>query len=168
MLFAGMLYSRKEYYHAALDKLKGIFGPIVFETPERPWESTNNHYGELGTPIKRRFVFFEKLIAQNEIAGIKLSTNEIEGELSEDGKRRVNIDPGYLTLAKVVLATTKDYSHRLYLGKGIFAEVSLIFKNDTYQSHLFTYRDYEEPESIGLFNDMREVLKGMLKGKQDS
>jgi len=166
MLFAGMLYNREESYRAGLASLNERFGPVFFESPERPWKSSRNHYGELGFPIRRRFVFFERLISQDEIAEIKCSTIAIERELSEDGKRRVNIDPGYITLAKVVLATTKDYAHRIYLGKGIFAEVTLVFKNNTYQPHLFTYRDYEESDTVSLFNDMREALKGLFKNNR--
>ena len=89
----------------------------------------------------RTFIFFKDLINRAEIADIKLRTNDIEAVLSTDGKRNVNIDPGYLTLANVILATTKGYSHRIYLGKGIYGEVTLLYKekDKTFVPNIFTY-----------------------------
>jgi len=98
------------------------------------------------------------------IADIKLKTIEIEDLLSLNGKRRINLDPGYLTLAKIVLASTKNYSHRIHLKKGIYGEVTLIYysKDGTFKPHLFTYRDYQDKACIDIFLHVRELLKKKL------
>jgi hypothetical protein len=88
-----------------------------------------------------------------------LTTREIEYQLSEHEKRTVNLDPGYLTLAKVVLASTKNYSHRIFIGKGIYAEVTLIYKKGQYRPHLFTYMDYASDTVRGIFEQARDFLK---------
>jgi hypothetical protein len=82
---------------------------------------------------------------------------KIEKRFSIANKRQINIDPGYLSLDKVVLATHKDYSHRLYLGKGIYGEVTLFFKDKTFNPFPWTYPDYRTHEYINFFNDAREI-----------
>ena len=109
----------------------------------------------------RTFIFFKDLINRAEIADIKLRTNDIETSLSIDGRRKVNLDPGYLTLANVILATTKGYSHRIYLGKGIYGEVTLLYreKDKTFVPNIFTYSDYQDKKCIEMFIKAREFLK---------
>ena len=82
----------------------------------------------------------------------------VEKKLSENGRRRINIDPGYLTPSKVVLASTKNYSHRIYMGKGIYAEATLVFRNGRYGPHLFTYRDYASEAYVDIFCEARKTL----------
>lgn len=96
------------------------------------------------------------------LADIKIKTNDIEGILSFEGKRRINLDPGYLTLSKIVLASTKDYAHRIYLGEGIFGEITLIYKGGTYEPHMFSYRDYQDESYIKIFMNVRSLYKKML------
>ncbi len=93
-----------------------------------------------------------------------LKTNEIEDAFSLNGKRRINLDPGYLTLAKIVLVSTKNYSHRIYLKKGIYGEVTLIYYKEygTFKPNLYTYRDYQDKAHIDVFMQARELLKKIL------
>jgi hypothetical protein len=86
-------------------------------------------------------------------------TNALEAKLSKEGKRTVNIDPGYIDMAKLVLFSTKDYTHRLYLNKGIFAEVTLYYKDDTFNPWPWTYPDYKSSEYIAIFNHIRGLYK---------
>jgi hypothetical protein len=158
MLFTGTLYGREEFYLKALAMLKDAFGPVLAESPPRPWQS-DYYRDELGWPITRRFVFFEKPILQDGLADIKLSTIDMEAALSSGSGRRINLDPGYLTLAKVVLASTKDYSHRIYLGKGICAEVTLYYQGGRFHPHVFTYHDFREDETLRMFSEMREAFR---------
>jgi hypothetical protein len=163
MLFVGTLYCQEEVYLKSKEKLISMFGPVFMETSAMPWEYTDYYKEELGSPILRRFIFFENLITQDEIADIKLRTNTLEAEFSVDGKRRINLDPGYLTPAKIVLASTKDYSHRIYLGRGIYAEVTLIYSKGRFHPHIYTYRDYQDEKYLEIFMDVRERLKARLK-----
>jgi hypothetical protein len=162
LLFIGTLYADTEAFDLSRKLLEKNFGDILLESPSIQWDYSSYYKDELGWPIFRQFVFFQNLIDPGILADIKLKTNEIEDILSSDGKRRINLDPGYLTLSKVVLASTKNYSHRIYLGKGIYAEVTLIFKDGTYNPHLFTYRDYQDKTSTDMFLNVRAILKKML------
>jgi hypothetical protein len=161
LLFTGILYSDKSYLSKAKESLLKIFGSTLLETPPVSWDYSEYYKEEIGSPIMRTFIFFKNLINPTEIADIKLRTNDIETSLSIDGKRKVNLDPGYLTLANVVLATTKGYSHRIYLGKGIYGEVSLLYKEKdrTFIPHIFTYSDYQDKKCIEMFIKAREFLK---------
>jgi hypothetical protein len=162
LLFIGILYADNQVVDLSKKLLEKSFGDILLESPSFPWDYSSYYKDELGWPIFRQFFFFQNLIDPGILADIKLKTNEIEDILSSDDKRRINLDPGYLTLSNVVLASTKNYSHRIYLGKGIYAEITLIFKDGTYKPYLFTYRDYQDKPYIEIFMNAREMLKKML------
>ena len=100
-----------------------------------------------------------------QIAEIKVLTNKIEEKLSSAGKRLVNIDPGYLDLAKLILASTKDYSHRIYLGKGIYAEITLSYQGKSFQGWQWTYPDFRTTEYRNIFNQIRELYAGQISNK---
>lgn len=157
-LFIGTLFQKEDYYFRARQYLEKMFGEIVMECPRIKWDFSDYYKDELGSPIHRRFLFFKDLIEQDRLAGIKLITNNTERDLSTDGKRNINLDPGYLTPAKVVLASTKDYSHRIYLKDGIYAEVTLIFKKGQFIPHVNTYKDYQDEKYLRIFMMARELL----------
>lgn len=162
LLFIATLFNDKEAYYRAIKILEERFGEILLESSPTYWNYSDYYTPELGSPIWRRFMFFKNLISEGDIAQIKLQTNEIEQNLSKDGKRTINLDPGYIGLAKLVLATTKDYSHRIYLKDGIYGEVTLIFKNNSFTPTINTYRDYANHEYIKLFNLTRAIYKDLL------
>ena len=159
LLFTGALYHKKEYYTAVKESLSGLFGEIAFESPAMAWDNSDYYREELGWPITRTFIFFKDKIDPLILPDIKLATNKIEEEFSINNKRNINLDPGYMTLSKVVLASTKNYSHRLYIGKGIFAELTLVHTKGSYQPQMFTYRDYAAAECIKVFEAARKLLK---------
>ena len=166
MLLAGLLYT-DDFLQKAVSLLQAEFGEIIRETPPAKWHS--DYYSkELGPSIRRKFLFFGRLIDPGDIAEIKIATNKMESDLSKESKRTVNIDPGYITPAKLVLASTKDYSHRVYLGKGIYAESTLLWdaKQKTFVPHLYTYSDFKEEENIRVFSEMREILMKLLTPSQ--
>lgn len=162
LLFCALLYGSEDYFTSVLALLQDNFGEVLFYSPALSWNFSDYYKKELGDNLKRRYIFFQELIRLDSIAEIKLTTNEIEKSLSLDGKRKVNIDPGYLTLAKVVLASTKDYSHRIYMGKGIFAEITLIYKKDAFEPHINTYQDYRQKDHQFYFHIARGILKDLL------
>lgn len=161
LLFIGTLYSDQQVFLHSKEILERDFGQELLTTPPLPWDYSPYYRNELGSPIARQFIFFKDLFDTGTLADIKIRTTEIEDSLSTGGKRRINLDPGYLTLAKVVLASTKNYSHRLNLGKRIYGEVTLIYaeKEGSFKSHLFTYRDYQEKSCIDMFLSVRQILK---------
>ncbi|KJU85414.1 GTP-binding protein [Candidatus Magnetobacterium bavaricum] len=160
MLFCGLLYFNSVVCDVAIGALAGAFGRVALQSEEFQWDYYRHYADELGHPIYRCFIVIEGLFDSGAIADVKCRTNELENDLSISGKRQVNIDPGYITLAKVVLASTKNYAHRVYLRDGIYAEVTLLYNTrGTYMSHLFTYPDYKEPATIKFLLQARKTLK---------
>lgn len=149
------------------------YGRVDLRSSDWPFEHTDYYRDELGEHILRRFVCFENLILPDQIAPIKSATNDMErrvcDELGLPGDRRpVNLDPGYMSLSKLVLATTKDYAHRIYLGGGIYAEVTLHYESGGWRAWPWTYRDYAADTYHAFFGQMRERLKDQLKPIRDT
>lgn len=158
-LIVGLISNNAEQFNKAKKNLERMYGTIDFESGILDFNNTDYYNEEMGDNLKRKFLSFQKLADLKNIYKIKLKTNSIEKRFSESGKRRVNIDPGYLDLSKLVLFSTKDYSHRIYLNNGIFAEVTLFYKNNTFNAWPWTYPDYKTGAYISIFNSMREIYK---------
>lgn len=156
-LICGIISDGEESLKESLSLLVNRFGEIKEESETINFNFTDYYTVEMGKNLKRKWVGFEKLIEQENLKDIKKETMKIENEFKrEDGTRRVNIDPGYLTLSKLILASTKNYSHRIYLGDGVFAEVTLIYKNREFHPLDWTYPDYKENRKF--FESMRDNL----------
>lgn len=168
-LFAGIIYSRERDFFQARGKLKERFGEVDFESQAFPFDKTDYYAAEMGECLKRKVLSFSQLIAPDELAEIKLFTNATEVELArkdEEGfSRSVNIDPGYLSMEKVVLATTKNYDHRPYLAGGIYADLTYRYRDRSYQPLEWTYPDYKAEEIVGLFNKLRQIYLGQLRAQ---
>lgn len=167
-LFIGMLSQEISLFDEVGRRLKEIFGPIDLESPVWDWEHTDYYLKEMGRGLKRKFIFFQRLINPEGIAEVKLKTIDIEGKYKKElwgfkSGRRINLDPGYLELAKMVLVSTKDYSHRIYLGKSIYGEVTLIYSGNTYQSLPYTYPDFRTQEYLDIFKKARNIYKRGLE-----
>lgn len=152
---------------AALNKAKSIlqkrFGKIDFESQTLAFNHTTYYEKEFGKDLKRRFISFKKLISPSDLPEIKIYTNRVEKKLSSGLSRLINIDPGYLDLAKLILASTKDYKHRIYLERGIYAEVTLFYENKSYRPWEWTYPDYKSSEYIAIFNQIRDIYARQIK-----
>jgi hypothetical protein len=151
----------------SLDEIETVlaetYGGIVLRSMPTPFIQTTYYEREMGANLTRLYVAFDPLVSIAALATVKHMTNRLEaGWSTPHGQRRVNIDPGYLDLAKVVLASTKDYSHRLYIGDGIFAEVTLHYRQHAFQSWEWTYPDYRVPATLTFFHQLRELYKRQL------
>jgi hypothetical protein len=165
LLFIGLIVRSTFNPERVYAVLEDEFGNICLSSERFPFTETTYYYREMGEGLLREFVAFETLVSMERISDIKLRTNWMEHTyFSRDGRRMVNIDPGYLTSAKVVLATTKDFQHRLYLGNGIYAEVTLRYRKNSFSPWEWTYRDYRRREAIDFFNRLRVVYRSKLKG----
>lgn len=143
--------------------LQQHFGTIMLRSQEIPFTQTTYYAREMGPALRRLYVAFDPLMAITELAPSKHTTNTLESIWADPcGQRRINLDPGYLDLAKVVLATTKDYAHRLYIGAGLFAEVTLRYQQQGFQPWEWTYPDYRLPETLDFFNRLRLSYKTQL------
>jgi len=157
------MLQREEDLAAVLRALGTSMGTIEEQTPVEPFTHTAYYEKEMGQNLMRAFVLFAPLVEREALPGIKLAANEIEGSFSLAGSRTINIDPGYIALEHVILATTKGYAHRVYLGSGIHADLTLIYSNNTYRALEWTYPDYREEKTILMFVRWREQLKKVLK-----
>lgn len=163
-LVIGMFTNRLELFQEALRALKKRFGPVDYESPLLPFDKTDYYEVEFGKDLKRKFYSFKKLIKAEDLPKIKIFTNSLEKKFSNKrGNRLINLDPGYLAPAKLVLATTKDYQHRIYYGKGIYGEVTLRYKKKNFIPWEWTYPDYRTKEYIEIFNHIRKIYMEQLK-----
>ncbi len=161
-LFIGLLFTEDKVYLEAKRILEKEFGIVDFESQAIPFVYTKYYEKELGTNINRRFISFPVPVQQNALFKIKIATNELEDKFRSNGHRQINIDPGILDLNKVILATTKDYAHRIYLNNGIFAEVTLHYQKRSFCPWDWTYPDYRSPEYIQIFNQLRDIYYHQL------
>ncbi len=162
-LFIGLLIAQPPLLSDLLGSLKEKFGALELTSPLLNFDFTTYYEPEMGAGLKRQFLGFQKLISPERLPEIKLSTNDTEKAWRVQGKRLFNLDPGYLTDAKIVLATTKDFSHRLYLGQGIYGEVTLLFSRGKFEPLPWTYPDYRSEEYHKFFYDLRKRYLTQLK-----
>lgn len=159
----GLIYFQEIVYKEAKAILERKFGPIDFESQVINFDFTSYYYEEMGKPLFRRFISFKKLKDPSNFIKIKRFCLQIEKKFSRQGKRRINIDPGYLNEAKLVLTTIKDFSHRIYLGKGIYAEVTLYFKKGKFRDFPTTFPDYKTPLYKDIFQTIRDTYREDIK-----
>jgi hypothetical protein len=159
LLFVSTLYHSEDIFNQANVILENNLGDVLYLSPPLTWDYSSYYKDEIGWPLFRQIIFFKNAIDPGLLVDMKLKTNEIESAFTLNGRRQINLDPGYLTLSKIVLASTKNYAHRLYLGKGIYGEITLIYRDGTYSPHLFTYRDYQDKTHIDVFIKARALLK---------
>lgn len=143
-LVIGLLLARKDPFPDVAAELEAAFGGPDLVSPWMPFDYTTYYEKEMGAGLLRRVLAFRTMIAQDRLAEIKLATNAMEQARAVGGRRRVNIDPGYLLLERFVLATGKNFSHRIYLGQGIYADLTLIYHHGEFQALPWTYPDYAD------------------------
>ena len=152
---------------ALLDEAKRAlvaeWGTIDYESELLSFDHTAYYEAEFGPDLVRLIWSFAHLIDPGALAEIKVRTNELEGRWAADGKRKVNLDSGYVALSKMVLATTKNYDHRIYLGRGIYGEVTLHYRQGAYHAWPWTYPDYATARYRALFAGIRERYLEQLR-----
>ena len=162
-LIVGLISAKEGHLTKARDILSGKFGKIDFESGTLQFNHTDYYESEFGKDLKRKFLSFAKLIPPQQLWGIKIYTNKVEQKLAHNRRRQVNIDPGYIDASKLVLLSTKDFIHRIHLGGGIFAEVTLFFKDKTFNPWPWTYPDYRTTQYLGIFNNIRDIYLKQIK-----
>jgi hypothetical protein len=158
-LIMGILISRESLREQLCTRLTEKFGRIDFESDSLDFAFTHYYDDEMGSPIKRFFVSFEQLLYPNILSSIKLKSNRMEDEFREGGRRKVNLDPGFLSMSRLVLATTKEGSHRIPLQSGIFAELTLVFERGEYRPLPWTYPDYRSDSYRSILGKIRDIYK---------
>jgi len=154
--FSAITFSDESLLPEVFDKLTTIFGEIESKSDVFKFSLFTDYYkSEMGEELDKQFISFSDLALPDKLPEFKAATNILEQNFLTNSRRQVNIDPGYLTEAKIVLATTKDYSHRLYLQDGIFGDLHLYFENGSFNPQIWTYPDYKQPISLSFFNKLR-------------
>jgi len=162
-LVFGFIFKEEGILDKAKNVLEKMFGTIDYESQTLAFIHTDYYETEFGNGLKRKFISFEKLILPQNLPKIKIATNRIEERLSRDGLRLINIDPGYLDMAKLILASTKDYKHRICIGKGIYAEITLFYRNKSFAPWEWTYLDYKSADYVRIFNWIRDIYAQQIK-----
>jgi hypothetical protein len=154
-LFASIIFRDRTILPEVMAELTGKYGATDFISPALAFSYTDYYFREMGFPLERLFVSFEPLIGRETLPDIKLRTNDIEKTFYLSGGRRVNIDPGYISRANLILATGKEYAHRPYLRDGIYADLTLIYTDKSFQTLPWTYPYYGERGTREMFNKIR-------------
>lgn len=158
-LICGIIAVDERAIGEARRELEALYGPIDLESDVIPFTFTDYYREEMADNLLRKFFAFKKLIDPAQIAAIKLQTNALEEKHVVESKgvkkRTVNLDPGYVCASRLVLATAKDFSHRIYLSDGIYAEVTLNFRKDGVITHPWTFPDFKSDKYADFFMAVR-------------
>lgn len=169
-LIVGILAADRQCLHEAVDVLTDKLGNVDFTSNVWPFDKTDYYEEQTGSHILRQFVSIEKLIAPGKLAKIKCKTNKLEQKMARTLglplPRPVNLDPGIIEASKLILATTKNYSHRIYIGKKMYAEVTLIFDKGQWLPLKHTYPDYRQKCYFDFFLKVRARLLEQLKSQR--
>ncbi|REJ67906.1 MAG: DUF4416 family protein [Planctomycetota bacterium] len=159
---------------SALDWARGKacdhWGPLAAESEPFAFTETDYYEPTMGPGLTKVFFVFERLVDPATLALMKRQTNDWEADYAGRGEhaetRPLNLDPGYLTLGKLVLASTKDHAHRIYLGQGIYAEVTLEYRDRNWRSRDWTFADYQRSDYQAFFSEAREYLRRRIRAER--
>lgn len=162
-LFFAVLFSSREKLLEAKEIFIREFGEIDFESPEFLFDETEYYKEEMGEPIYRVFFAFSKLISPDKIVEIKKKSTEIEEKLSIEGKRKVNIDPGYIDFNKVVLATYKGGGCKVYIRDGVWIDIMLRYEKGKFHPFPWTFPDFAKGKYNQVLLALRNIYKQSLR-----
>jgi hypothetical protein len=155
-LVIGIFTADRSLLDGVAQRLCESYGPLDIVSPWLAFDRTDYYAPEMGSNLERRIMAFKPLIDPGTLAAVKTATNAIEADLACDGRRRINIDPGILTRERFVLATGKNYAHRIYLVDGIYADLTLVYRDGCFQPLPWTYPDYAGDPIRSLLAVIRE------------
>jgi hypothetical protein len=149
------------------ERLEDAFGAVALASPLYAFHQTAYYEATMGTGLRKQLLAFHDLVPADALAGLKRRSNALEQELADGGAhpepRPLNLDPGVLTLSKFYLASTKDRAHRVYLRDGVFAELTLRFRDGTFEPWPWTYDDYRLPAVLAFLTEARRFYRDRLR-----
>ena len=163
--FCGLIFNSSLAAAGALDMLQELFSAVDSRSAVMPFTVTDYYQAEMGKPLFRQFVSFKELLTPEKLPGIKMRTIELEEKLAVGGKRTVNLDPGCLSEANVIIATAKNHYHRVPLRNGIYAHIEYVLKDGRINSLPWTYPDFQTEPYLDFFRGLQELFKLAKKGK---
>lgn len=166
-LVCGIL-ARKELDRNDVESaLESRFGPIDLRSERHGFTVSSYYESEMGPNLQRWWVAFDRMVTEEDLAPAKLATNGMELKFAvENGGRRVNLDPGYIVPSRLVLATTKDFAHRVYISDGIYGEVTLVWHPGGFESMDWTYPDYRSEDGLRFFARVRARFMDQIESSQ--
>ncbi len=169
-LVIGCIMNDQDLIGQIFSVLEEAFGPVDMVSAWLNFTYTDYYYKEMGSPLFRKVFVFKELIEQDDLARIKEKTNEFEQQFAHQGKRSINFDPGYMVSSRFILATGKEYSHRIYIGRKIYADLTLMYsKKEGFQTLDWTYPDYASATMLSFLSKVRDkylVDLKAVKGKK--
>ena len=163
-LVMGILSTSEDRREEITTLLEDHFGPIEKKSPVLDFPYTDYYDSEMGSRPVRYLFLFRNLVDPSTLSEIKTQTNELEKLFADNtGNRKLNLDPGVLSLSSFILATCKDRSHRIPLKDGIYAETTLIYQDHGFQTLPWTYADYRSDEIRSILKDFRDTYRSELK-----
>jgi hypothetical protein len=166
-LVMSVFMKEKPLFETVFPLLETIGGPVDLVSRWMDFDFTDYYHREMGHPLFRRILAFKPLVNQADLADIKQATNEVEKRFARDGQRQINIDPGYLVPSRFVLATGKDFAHRIYIGKDLYADLTLMYIHKQFKPLDWTYPDYQSPEILRFLEQVRDKYQLDLKAQKD-
>lgn len=167
-LFVAVMFQRRFELEEVLSPLTSKYGEIDRSYGPVNFAWSDYYEEEMGSDLLKYFAVFKNSFDRSLLPSIKNYTNDLESRFSVDGKRVVNIDPGYVARDKLALASTKDFYHRLYLGEGIYGEVTLHYRKGCFRYFSWTYPDYKEPEFLKFLEMARaDLVYGIRRAGED-
>ena len=161
-LVIGLFMKDRTLFEPLVAELRSEFGSLDMVSPWMPFDYTSYYEKEMGKPLFRRMLTFKSLIEQLDLAGAKLTTNRLEQYHTHNGRRGVNIDPGYLLNERFVLASGKNFSHRIYIGRRIYADLTLIYQRGAFEILPWTYPDYRTEMYHEFFRKLRAAYLAQI------
>ena len=166
-LVIGILSTSEDRKEQIISMLETVFGPIEAQSPVLDFPYTDYYDSEMGSRPVRYLILMKNLVDPSTLADIKTRTNELEKLFSdENGNRKLNLDPGILSLSNFILATCKDRSHRIPLKDGIYAETTLIYQDHGFQTLPWTYADYRSDDIRAILKSFRDRYRSALKNTE--
>jgi hypothetical protein len=164
--FCGLIFRRNEDALQAIEALQNSLSEVDSRSPVIPFTMTDYYHAEMGSPLFRQFVSFKELLTPEKLPETKIYTNGLEERLAVEGKRSVNLDPGYLSEANVIIATAKNHYHRVPLQAGIYAHIEYVLKDGRINFLPWTYPDFQTDAYLDFFKNLLELFKKARKGER--
>jgi len=171
-LIIGIISSQDAICAGAEEEVTAVYGPVDLRSPAFPFDQTDYYDKQMGKGLRRLFLSFSRLVPPESLSDIKVRTNVLEEETKKFFSREfrvVNLDPGILTASALIMATAKDFAHRVPLRQGIYAHLELLFSRSSVKFLPWTYPDFRQESYQRFFLEARQAylrqLKGMILGR---
>jgi len=162
-LIIGLIFKTSSPIEKCIMNLQKRFGQVDFKSDPLAFDYTSYYEEEMGRELSRIIISYERLIKRDKLLNVKVTCSKLEQKYSKNGNREINIDPGYIAAEHLILATGKGFYHRPYLGKGVYADLTLVFKNKEFIPLEWTYPDYRTYTLRNLFKRIREKYMNELQ-----